>query len=283
MSVTVTLDIYSGLPNPSWELSDEQAAQFVEQLRSARSTTLEKPGALDGRLGYRGFFVRSVQEKGLEPLTLVHAGLADIDRFAPSLVLPGSDVEQWLLSTGADALPEGLAAFVGEQIERGHGVSPLSDTLAAPLVEPPYDPGKWNNDPTIQRSNNCYNYANDKITNTFAQPGRGTGQEGPYPPDCGGTGAAAQRDGLIPLANPDLTPAEGQIVALVVANAPGFKDYHWYRRDNNQMWSHKPGQTAARNTDQSGRPISNPQMCDRGPYANFCGWYHAIPSRTRIR
>jgi hypothetical protein len=39
-----------------------------------------------------------------------------------------------------------------------------------------YNPGFWNNDPVIRQSNNCYNYASNWRTNTFAQPGRGCGQ-----------------------------------------------------------------------------------------------------------
>ena len=37
----------------------------------------------------------------------------------------------------------------------------------------PFDATPWGT--PIQWVNNCYNYANNKITNTFAQPGRGSG------------------------------------------------------------------------------------------------------------
>jgi hypothetical protein len=59
-------------------------------------------------------------------------------------------------------------------------------------------------------------------------------------------------------------------------------DYHWYRLDNNAMWSHKPGQTAARNTDNSGNQIHDPRECDRGPYITWCNFYHSIPANTQI-
>lgn len=285
MSVTVTLDIYSGLPNPSWELSNEQVADLVERLRSSTQQSLSKLASTDGRLGYRGFRIEAVQEKGLEATTFIHGGLADISRMYPSLMLGGADVEQWLLSTSEGAISGDLAEYVSGQIGAAAKTAAVSkgESWSAELqVAPPYDPGKWNNNPTILRQNNCYNYANDKITNTFAQPGRGSGAVGPYPPACSGTGAAAQRDGQISIPNPNLTPAEGHVVALVVSTTPGFLDYHWYRRDNNAMWSHKPGGTPAKNTDNSGRPISDPQSCDRGPYNLFCGWYNSIPARTRI-
>ncbi|MGV2389531.1 MAG UNVERIFIED_CONTAM: hypothetical protein LVR29_18600 [Microcystis novacekii LVE1205-3] len=38
-----------------------------------------------------------------------------------------------------------------------------------------YNPSFWNNNATILRNNNCYNYASNKRTDTFAQPWRGCG------------------------------------------------------------------------------------------------------------
>ncbi len=38
------------------------------------------------------------------------------------------------------------------------------------------NPGFWNNDPNVRTRNNCYNYASNKRTDTFAQPGRGYGR-----------------------------------------------------------------------------------------------------------
>jgi hypothetical protein len=64
-------------------------------------------------------------------------------------------------------------------------------------------------------------------------------------------------------------------VALVVA--PGW-DYHWYRRDENGRWSHKPGGTRATNLDNSMNPISNPETANRGPYTDFCGYYCSCSS-----
>lgn len=282
MSVTITLDIYSGLPNPSWELTAEQVSELVDRLRSSTQRTLSKLPSVDGRLGYRGFRVEAVQEKGLESMTFIHGGLADVSRLYPSLVLDGPNVEQWLLETSGGTITDELADYVRGQINSAIDGKESAESSFSSLVEPPYDPGKWNNNSTILRNNNCYNYASDKITNTFAQPGRGSGAAGPYPPACSGTGAAAQRDGQISIPSPNITPAEGQIVALVVSTTPGFLDYHWYRRDRNGRWSHKPGGTPARNTDNSGRPISDPATCDRGPYNQFCGWYNSIPARTRI-
>jgi hypothetical protein len=207
----------------------------------------------------------------------------------PSLDIPNfedhdSEVEAFLLGTAGSALKNDEKQYIQQEIQKNVSGGIANSLSGFELLSiPPYDPGKWNNNPTILKSNNCYNYGNDKITNTFAQPGRGSGQEGPYPPSCVGTSGAAIRDGLVSIPNPDITPADGHIVALVVSTTPGFLDYHWYRMDSNNMWSHKPGQTAARNTDNSGKTISDPRICNRGPYNNFCGFFNAIPSKTTIR
>lgn len=134
-----------------------------------------------------------------------------------------------------------------------------------------YQPTYWNDGGTRQRYNNCYNYANGRATNTFAQPGRasGGGQAGSM--SCAAVRAAAERDGLEPIADTAINATSYKnVVALVVA--PGY-DYHWYRRDGNGKWTHKPGQTAATNRDNSGNEIADPRNANRGPYSDFCGFY----------
>src|SRR4029077_15181526 len=123
-----------------------------------------------------------------------------------------------------------------------------------------------------QPNNNCYNYANNHITNTFAQPGRGTGHMYKQLKTCTGAGAvepAAVSDGLVASANfsGHLGAGHGWYVALVLW--PN-NDYHWYRQDKVGCWSHKPGSTAARNVDNAGHAITDPKTANRGPYTVFC-------------
>ena len=141
---------------------------------------------------------------------------------------------------------------------------------------PSYTPSYWNGSTTVRWNNNCYNYANNKRTDTFAQPGRAAGAI--YTSlTCQSVAPAAAADGL------DQFPATGQCacnhakLALVVA--PG-DDYHWYRRDANGMWTHKPGGTAATNLDNSGNPITNPETANRGRYTVFCGYFCSCSSKV---
>ena len=74
------------------------------------------------------------------------------------------------------------------------------------------------------------------------------------------------------------------LTALVVAPGPGFVDYHWYRLQKEGFWGHKPGSTAARNVDNSGHVITNPETANRGPYRLFCGYFYGCNTqRHRIR
>ena len=279
MSTTITLEVFSGLPNPSWELTESETDELRARLQAIQSRSFSKPPGLSGRLGYRGFSIEAVGERGLDATMYAHGGIVDVGQFDLTLRADNTEFESFLLATAGNAVSGELKEYIAEEIASQLG---LQDAFGA-IDEPPYNPGKWNNDPNIRRNNNCYNYANDKITNTFAQPGRGSGSVGPYPPKCSGTGDAAVRDRLIRVLNPSMTPAQGQIVALVVSPQPHFLDYHWYRRDTNGIWSHKAGQTPARNTDNSEQLISNPETCDRGPYTDFCGYFHSISDQVTIR
>ncbi len=62
MPVIVTLNMYSGLPNPSWELSEDQAVELMAKLSQNRTNTLNQSAASLGLLGYRGFTVETVSE-----------------------------------------------------------------------------------------------------------------------------------------------------------------------------------------------------------------------------
>lgn len=279
MSVTVTLHVFSGNPDPSWELTDSQSEELADRIYAIPKTTLLKPSGIVGGLGYRGFSVHAVRERRLDPHVYVHLGVVELDRFDVNRIAEDTELEEWLLATGAQAVAPAVREQVRSDLRASssHLSTPGSRAESIRAV-PPYDPGKWNNDATIRTHNNCYNYANDKITNTFAQPGRGSGSM--YTAiDCGSVGTAAQSDGQVKVASASSTPAQGHFAALVIW--PGT-DFHWYRLDSSALWSHKPGQTPVRNIDNSGRRITDPATCDRGPYSVWCSYFHCVPANTRI-
>lgn len=156
--------------------------------------------------------------------------------------------------------------------------SPLSDPVHVNKYEcdiPPYSPGYWNNNRTIREENNCYNYANNKRTDTYAQPGDISGYN-KADLSCGEVSRAAESDGIRPVPPTGVCPCNEAKLALVVDTESDYSykhDYHWYRRDSDGKWSHKPGGTRATNLDKSNNIITNPETANRGRYKTFCGYF----------
>src|SRR5258708_17047418 len=89
---------------------------------------------------------------------------------------------------------------------------------------------------------------------------------------CAAVSKSARSDGLVDRCQClPLTEWPRRLVALVAYSG----DYHWYRHQVGGFWGHKPGNTAARNTDNSNVIIANPETCNRGPYTDFCGYFYA--------
>lgn len=301
----VTADMFSGRPNPSWVVTDEQEVRTVlRELTQNRDALVTAPAASAG-LGFRGLFVEPISDDIAQeyqvPATIYVASSADTtgapsSAIAERLINLLSRSEPAAAAT-ADALPleEPLQQFLLQQLQATSRISvPDIETVPpggtdepAPPTEAaadaaaicyydlvPYNPGFWNNNPTILHNNNCYNYASNKRTDTYAQPGRGCGRI--YTAiTCAEVSRGALCDGLH--RRYDCFPSTEYpryLVALVVAPGPGFVDYHWYRKMREGFWGHKPGGTAARNVDNSNNVIWDPMNCNRGPYTIFCGYFY---------
>ena len=140
-----------------------------------------------------------------------------------------------------------------------------TNRLRTVVAFPSLSPVSGWNEPDVQRGNNCYNFATDIRTDTFAQPGAGGGAPGQYPPkDCQPQSSGAIADGLqagVQLA--DLCHSsglpQGHVVALLVAT---LFDYHFVRLEADGTWSSKAGNLPATTLDNSGLPIgtSNGQL-----------------------
>jgi hypothetical protein len=280
MPIKVSLNIFSGMPNPSWELSDGQADALLERVEGLTQSTTAKPSGVLGGLGYRGFLVERSATAPEGPLSLyIHEGIVDRGQSQVNAVDGDQTVERTLLESGRRMIDDEVYRYVAQEMTTRKDLGALLQGIqitagSCPRIQatdaPPYNPGKWNI-PSVQPYNNCYNYANDQITNTFAQPGRAHGKPIPSPLACPGSQPSATADGLASVGgfSAPLGAGKGWYVALVVWAG---HDYHWYRQDNVGCWSHKPGQTIARNVDNVGASIADPRTCNRGPYSDFCGY-----------
>jgi len=271
-SVRITIDIFSGRPNPVVELRGSQARAALAVLRSAGR---ERPRARPPvpTLGYRGLLIERPGSRS-QPVRTMHPALEDLLTDTPSLL-------QRL------ALGRQFPQLLRREIERFRELCegwprhphpwPLRERCrCAPL----YEPAWWNDAGQKQYNNNCYNYACDYRTDTFAQPGLAAGAE--YTQlTCASVRPAAVADDLIaaPAAH-NRCPREGHLVALVIA--PGI-DFHWYRKGRNGYWSHKPGGTPVVNVDNSNHLIPDPRTANRGMYTQFCTFMVAMHGHIKIR
>ncbi len=303
-SARVTLHVYSGIPDPTWTVPREKAMELARIISTAATKGLKSMPVNDG-LGYGGISVQGLPGTVSKGLVHFFDNAVNIDGLeAKGLDMPAGEVEKWLLQTAGDAVDGELKQFVQEEVLRPknapriqdpgtdeQGPGPDLELKAFHLSAPQYNPGKWNSNRYICARNNCYNYGNDRMTNTFAQPGRSCGHLSRRPFTCVTVTRAALCDGLEQL-NPNMVPREaelaekarefggsgGHVLALVVWG----RDFHWYRRDSNGTWSHKPGSTRARDIDNSGRKIYDVRRADHGPY-RFCGFFLSRTPKARIK
>lgn len=294
MPAIVTLNIFSGRPNPRWILDDAAADELRERMYREPTLVSAAPPNLGG-LGYRGL---EVQFDDTAERIYIQGGVVNTAPGSPNLLDTKREIEKFVINTmperGQDpgiAMTQKVHGLVRENIEKELKAKiDLKEIviLDPPILSlcpankgkcaPPYEPAMWNFSPT-QANNNCYNYANDRVTNTFAQPGKYHNAQ--YTAlTCASVQPAAVADGLV--ASPNFTHAipDGWFVALVIW--PNV-DFHWYRQDKSGCWSHKPGGTAARNTDNSNKIITNPQNADRGNYTQFCSFMITKPCKVRIK
>jgi hypothetical protein len=309
MSVKLTIDIFSGRPNPELLLTAKEAKELFNNIsptgamRKANATTLAEPT----HLGLRGIQVEQLKSVTKEMPTnfyLSHetmyangkaAAMKDMgtmERLQKFIIGKGKNINNAgkvrdFLKIYKDALSDSFAI-------REKTAVPIGPIVVGPILPlltctcgPIYEPDWWNLNPTIKPNNNCYNYATNHRTDTFAQPGQATGNM--YTSLSGCAVAAGQKsakqgavsDALIdtPLAN-NKCPAQGHLVALVIW--PGA-DFHWFRKGVNTMWSHKPGGTSVTNLDNSGALISDPRTANRGNYTQFCTFMNVLPGHINIK
>jgi hypothetical protein len=104
--VEVELDIFSGMPNPAWVLTDAEADSFVRKLAALSQASATE---LSGNLGYRGFIVQ-VTEGANSSLIRIQNGKVHISKGATNLYAYDKDreLERWLLNTGKPHLKNEL-------------------------------------------------------------------------------------------------------------------------------------------------------------------------------
>ncbi len=292
MTLRITIDVFSGRPNPVLELSGHEEKEVLSRLRrTKRATECAAPRTPLSTLGYRGLQFElggGRKSKTLPQSFRVIGGNLVGPRGRYPIIDPA--LEEFVCGTGGLLGPLRMGPrfpeYCLEEIRRLPEILakypwkkwpwPRKDSCkCAPLWEPSW----WNDGGQVQHNNNCYNYGTNYRSDTYAQPGKAAGSM--YTSlTCAAVRPAAVADDLIakPSAN-NKCPSEGHLVALVVG--PGW-DFHWYRKGRNGKWTHKPGGTAATNLDNSGNLITDPRTADRGGYTDFCTFMVVMHGHIKI-
>lgn len=319
MSLRVVVDVFSGLPNPQVDLDGDEARAILGRLRPERRIDEgEEALPLAPPLGYRGVTFEQVGDV-LDTDLPRWFRLAGETVFGLGLAHRTTDPEIEAFICGSAGpfgrLELGTEFFsrLGEERERfrelrrtagrpwnvdlwsqrhdphhhqrddhgeNHNHDDEHDDHHRCRCAPLYEPAWWNDGGIRQWSNNCYNYATNTRTDTFAQPGLAAGAQ--YASlSCVDVRAGAVADELIDTAAAEnRCPHEGHLAGLVVA--PGW-DFHWYRKGRDGSWSHKPGGTPVTNVDNAAQPISDPRTADRGPYTDFCTFMVVMHGHVKIQ
>lgn len=160
--------MFSGRRDPTWTIPSSHPNYNRIKNHMAKSPTLS-PENMPARLGYKGFTVR--EESGREQLILGQSTRA---------------LQHLLLSTmpAGELLKENI-----EEVQRDIDKLDIHHALGSTASS------VSSQDSKKRRCNNCYNYANDILTDTYSQPGLASGQ---VFSDYKGTSlvSAAQLDGL---------------------------------------------------------------------------------------
>lgn len=116
-TATVTLDVYSGKPNPSWQLSATHTAELELRLRALQPTTQEVK-EFDG-LGYRAVSVVIVRSEAARVEVTASRGMVTIRESGQTrrYTDTGSGLEAWLANTGADTVSPELLKQVNASIK----------------------------------------------------------------------------------------------------------------------------------------------------------------------
>ena len=291
MDLRITIDIFSGRPNPVIELRGRNAAPVLERLAPGRKLRAREARVPQSTLGYRGLIIEQVggRTRKLPRSFRVAGGVLEGE--GPEHEPADPRVEDFICGTTGPIRglkkERGFPDFCRREIKRFRDLRKRYPWKKYPWplrrvcrCAPLYEPDWWNDGGTRQWNNNCYNYGCNYRTDTFAQPGQAAGAM--YTAlSCASVKPAAIADALIDSPGADnKCPAEGHLVALVIA--PGW-DFHWYRKGRNGRWTHKPGGTQATHLDNAGAIITDPRSADRGPYTQFCSFMVVMHGHIKIQ
>ena len=205
--------MFSGLPDPEWVVNSKNQ-QIYEKIgmlfsNAVKAKEIYEPERMPSKLGYKGFLLKAGKE-------------------GPGFLILGDETKE-LQNVLLQSIPKRLISndlMVGilKEIKKG-GILPAEMIVDLELQNdgelakrwPPRRYSLWTrflwNNFYIRPNNNCYNYAIDRFTNTFARPGRINGINLQRPLIAQNVMDAAIADGLQPL-NQEPLPGAAALAAV---------------------------------------------------------------------
>ena len=184
---------------------------------------------------------------------------------------------------------------------------------------PIYEPHKWNTDPYIYKSHNCYTYAlnilNKKVINSckhhlfhrhnIHRHTKKHLKKCPRPLPMSDNEIKTENKKYFKCSqilkhletkfnvlkleeqkHDEPCPSDYYKIALFLVYSEKdykyFNDFHFYIQDDDGTWSHKDGWRKVTNKDYHGKRIINPELCAKRTHNNiFCGYY-CVPDNLNI-
>ena len=108
------LDIFSGVPNPTWSLTDAEADRFLQRLAAAPPGPVTE---LSGNLGYRGLIVQVTHGADTQVIHIQNDAIHISKGATKTYARDGNrELERWLLGTGKPYLKDEIFQTVQREI-----------------------------------------------------------------------------------------------------------------------------------------------------------------------
>ena len=119
MKIHVTLNIFSGRPNPQWELSQGQTAQFLKKILKLKTKENFHFDSSNDQLGYRGLIIEEANFGQILRRFYISNGTVNVTENKSSYILEDKEysIEKWLLETSPNYLSE-IIKYVKQEIEK---------------------------------------------------------------------------------------------------------------------------------------------------------------------
>ena len=115
----ITLDVFSGRPNPTWALTKEQTLLFLNKISEIKPTIENIQSYPEKILGYRGFIVDQITHKDLTSKRFeIYNGAIKVLSNSSSYFLKDNtfQIEKWLLQTACNHIDNSTFNFVRDDI-----------------------------------------------------------------------------------------------------------------------------------------------------------------------